>query len=111
MRVSTRKATLEPLRQAGHLIVPFDKHGGNRERRSFQASEALFDVVLMPIFPDCLLHRQASLGRIGGIGAPAQGRHEVGNGPLLARHCSDLVAHPLAHLLWALGSTPPTPDE
>src|SRR6266849_344841 len=93
------------MRQPGHLIVPFHKHGGNRERRSFQASEAVFDVVLTPIFAHGVLQRQASLRRITGIGAPAQCRNELCSCLLAARYRRDLIAHALAHLLWALGPT------
>src|SRR5438128_10583726 len=90
------------MRQAGHLIVAFHKHGGNRERRSFEPSEAVFDVVLMPIFPYGALERQASLRRIGGIRTPAQRGDELGNRLLVALDGRDLIAHPLTYLLWAV---------
>src|SRR5436305_457829 len=99
------------MRHPDHLIVPFHKQGGNGERRSFEASETVFDVVLVPIFPYCLLQRQALLGCIGGIRTPAQGRHEVGYRLFVALDRGDLVAHPLAYLLWTVGPTPSTPDE
>src|SRR5450759_5042806 len=99
------------MRHPDHLIVPFHKQGGNRERRSFEASEAVFDVVLVPIFLYCLLQRQALLRRIGGIRTPAQRRHEVGYRLLVALNRGNLVAYPLAYLLLALGSPSSTPDE
>ena len=87
------------MRQPGHLIVTFHKHGGNRQRRSFQASEAMFNVVLVAIFPHGLLQRQALLGGIAGIRTPAQPRQEVGNRLLIALDRGDLVAYTLAYLL------------
>src|SRR5438874_6985603 len=99
------------MRQAGYLIVAFHKHGGNRERRSFEASEAVFDVVLVPIFAHGTLQRQALRGRIGGIRTPAQRRDEVTYRHFIALDRGDLVAHPLADLLLAVGPTSSTPDE
>src|SRR5947209_9692557 len=90
--------------QARHLIVAFHKHGGNRERRSFEPSEAVFDVVLVPIFPYILLHGQ-TLGRgIGGVGPPPERGNELGNPLLLTLDRCDLIAHSLTHLLWAVRS-------
>src|SRR6266478_7692912 len=99
------------MRQPGHLIVAFHKHGSNRERRAFQTSEALFDVVLVPIFPHGVLQRQALGWRISGIRTPAQRRDQIGNRLLIALDRGDLVAHPLADLLLTVGPTPSTPDE
>src|SRR2546421_10413136 len=99
MRLSTRKATLEPLRQADHLIVAFHKQGGNRERRAFEPSEAVFDVVLVPIVPYGLLQGQALLRCIGGVGPPTQRRDELCNRLLVALDCRDLIAYPFTHLL------------
>src|SRR5207247_2540983 len=70
-----------------------------------------FDVVLVPIFPHCLLERQALLGRIGGRRAPAQRRHEVGNRRFVALDGGDLITHPLAHLRLAVGPTSSPPDK
>src|SRR6266699_2401910 len=99
------------MRHADHLIVAFDKQGGDRERRSFEACEAMFDVVLVPILPHCLRERQALLRRIAGLGTPTEPRHEVGNRLLIALDRGNLIAHALIHLLWAVGSTSSTPDE
>src|SRR6266851_249986 len=99
------------MRQPAHLIVAFDKHRGNRQRRSFQPSKATFDVILVPIFPHGLLQRQALLWPIAGIGTPAQPRHEVADGRFIALDRGDLVAHPLAHLLWTGSPTASTPDK
>src|SRR5207302_9111941 len=66
---------------------------------------------LVPILPHGVLQRQALLGRIAGIGAPAQCRDELGNRFLVALDRRDLIAHSLAHLLWTVGPTSSTPNE
>src|SRR5437899_12535520 len=93
------------MRHPAHLIVAFDKQRGNRQRRAFEPSEAAFDVILVPIFPHGLLQRQALLWRIAAIGTPAQPRQEVADGRFIALDRGDLIAHPLAHLLLAVGPT------
>src|SRR5260370_10623763 len=99
------------MRHPDHLVIAFHKQRRNRERRAFEASEAVFDVVLVTIFPHPLLQRQALLWGIAGIGTPAQRRDDLGNRLLVVLDRRDLIAHPLAHLLGAIGPTPSAPDE
>src|SRR2546421_9045521 len=99
------------MRHPDHLVVPLHKQRRNRERRAFEASEAVFNVVFVAIFLHSLLQRQALLWSITGIGAPAQRRDDLSNQLLDALDRRDLIAHPLAHLLGAVGPTPSAPDE
>lgn len=39
----------EQMRQAYHLIVAFNEQGNNREKGSFEAAKAAFNVILLPI--------------------------------------------------------------
>src|SRR5260221_13645350 len=86
------------MRHPDHLVIAFHKQRRNRERRAFEASEAVFDVVLVAIFLHPLLQRQALLWGIAGIGAPAQRRDDLSNHLLVVLDRRDLIAHPLAHL-------------
>src|SRR5437764_72595 len=99
------------MRHPDHLVVAFHKQRRNREWRAFEASEAVFDVVFMAIFPHSLRKRQALLGGIAGIGTPAKRRDDLSNHLLVALDRRDLIAHPLAHLLRAVGPTPSAPDK
>src|SRR2546425_2330653 len=90
--------------QPSHLIVAFDTHGSNRQRRSFEASEAALDMGLVPIVPHGLLQGQALGWCIGGVGPPAQRGDEMADRPFIALDRGDLRAHPLTHLLWAVRS-------
>ena len=67
------------MRQPGHLIVAFHKDGGIRERRSFEASEAAFDMESRAGIPARPALNTSTPGRIGGIRSPTQHRHQSGN--------------------------------
>src|SRR5256885_12203798 len=51
--------------------------------------------IFVTIFPHGFFQRQTRRGRIGGIRSPAQGRDELDNRLLVARHRRELIAHVL----------------